>query len=255
MKVKSLGFLFSLFCCAASFSAQPVIEYRYQVVEHFPHDPMLFTQGLEFHDGILYESAGRRGQSQVLTRTLDNPQPIRQHRLDKRYFAEGITLLDQQLYQLTWQSQQGFIYNATSLKPGGKFTIKGEGWGLTNNGKELIVSNGSSNIQFIDPDNFNVLRNIIVRFKGIAVDKINELEWVDGLIYANIWQSQWLIMIDPDNGQVVGKVLLKDLLPEEQRTRKTDVLNGIAYDKDKKRLLVTGKYWPTLFHITLSPKS
>jgi len=254
MKAKLSGFLFGLFFCAISASAQPVIEYHYQVVERFPHDAMLFTQGLEFHDGILYESAGQWGQSQVLTRTLDKTQPTQQYSLDQRYFAEGITLLNQKLYQLTWQSQQGFIYDPESLKLEGKFIISGEGWGLTNNGKELIMSNGSAVIQFIDPDTFRVLRNITVRMGDLAVEKINELEWVDGLIYANIWHSEWLIMINPDNGQVVGKVLLKELLPKKQRTAKTDVLNGIAYDNDKKRLLVTGKYWPAVFHITLSAK-
>ncbi len=254
MKAKFLSVTFLLLSSATTFAAQPVIEYQYHVVERFEHDPELFTQGLEFHNGVLYESAGQYGQSQVITRTLDQPQPLLQHRLHRRYFAEGITLLNQQLYQLTWQSRQGFIYDPVSLKPKGKFTVKGEGWGLTNNGKELIMSDGSSRLQFIDPATFEVLRTITVRFENSTIDKINELEWIEGLIYANIWQSQWLVMINPDNGQVVGKVFLNDLLPKEQRTAKTDVLNGIAYDKDKKRLLVTGKYWPTLFHITLSPK-
>ena len=154
MKAKLFGLLFGLFYCPISSSAQPVIEYRYQIVERFPHDPMLFTQGLEFHNGILYESAGQWGQSKVITRTLDKTQAIQQHSLEKHYFAEGITLLNQKLYQLTWQSQQGFIYNPASLKTEGKFFIQGEGWGLTNNGKELIISNGSSVIQFIDPDTF-----------------------------------------------------------------------------------------------------
>ncbi|MCP3907168.1 MAG: glutaminyl-peptide cyclotransferase [Oceanicoccus sp.] len=254
MQAKTSSFLFSLLICASSFAAQPVIEYQYQVVERFQHDPDLFTQGLEYHHGILYESAGRYGQSRVITRTLDKLQPIQNHHLNKRFFAEGITLLNQQLYQLTWQSQQGFIYNPKTLKPSGQFTINGEGWGLTNNGKVLIVSNGSSQLQFIDPENFKLLRSITVRVENTAVNNINELEWIDGLIYANIWHSQWIIMIDPDNGQVVGKVFLKDLLPKNQRSQKTDALNGIAYDKENKRLLVTGKYWPTLFHISLSPK-
>ncbi|WP_169714011.1 glutaminyl-peptide cyclotransferase [Oceanicoccus sagamiensis] len=255
MKAKYRGFslLVYLFTCATSFAAQPVIEYQYQIVEQFQHDPQLFTQGLEFHDGILYESAGQRGASQLLSRTLDNPTPLQQHSLDKRYFAEGITLLKQQLYQLTWQAQQGFIYNPSTLEQTAQFTITGEGWGLTNNGEALIMSNGSSQLQFIDPVSFKTLRTLTVTFENNPVEKLNELEWVNGLIYANIWQSQWIIMIDPDNGQVVGKVFLKDILPKHQRNPKTDVLNGIAYDRAKQRLLVTGKYWPTLFHISLTP--
>ena len=230
-----------------------VIEYQYRVIASFPHSTTVFTQGLEFHQGILFESAGKRGESRLIKRSLENLEPIQTHYLDSRYFSEGLTLLKGRLYQLTWQSQQGFIYNPETLQATGKFTIKGQGWGMANNGSELIISNGTSQLDFIDPKDFSVKRSIDVHFEGRAVKNLNELEWIDGIIYANIWQSNWIIMIDPDSGNVVGKVLMKNLLPRSSMTATTDVLNGIAYDHEKKRLLVTGKYWPRIYHIELIP--
>lgn len=188
----------------------------------------------------------------VLKRTLDNNQALQVYRLDKQLFAEGITLLKNRLYQLTWKSQRGFIYDTDTLQPMAEFNIKGQGWGITNNGQQLIISNGSNQLTFINPSDFQVSHTLAVSIEGKALDKLNELEWIDGLIYANIWQSNWIVMIDPDNGNVVGKIYLKDLLPKNLKTAKTDILNGIAYDREQKRLLVTGKYWPRIYHIELS---
>jgi glutamine cyclotransferase len=231
----------------------PVIEYQYRVLTTYPHDTNIFTQGLEFHQGVLYESAGQTGRSMLLTRALEQTPAIQQHRLRAQFFAEGITVLNKHIYQLTWKSQRGFIYDQDTLQPKAEFSYKGEGWGITNDGEQLIISNGSHQLQFIDPMDFSLKRTLDVKFENKPLHNINELEWVDGLIYANIWQSNWIVMIDPHTGHVVGKVSLKGLLPDHLRTEQTDVLNGIAYDRNKKRLLVTGKNWPQLFHIELIP--
>jgi|TARA_B110000908_G_scaffold154664_1_gene192187 glutamine cyclotransferase len=229
-----------------------VIEYQYHIVASYPHSTEIFTQGLEYRRGLLYESAGQRSQSRVTKRSLNAAKPIKTTPLLQRYFGEGLSLLNNQLFQLTWQSGRGFIYHPDTLEKIGDFPIDGEGWGLTNNGQHLIVSNGSSQISFVDPENFSIVRTLNVTFDGIPVPKINELEWVDGVIYANIWQSDWIVMIDSQSGYVVGKVFLKNLLPDELRSAKTDVLNGIAFDHQEQRLLVTGKYWPRIYHIELT---
>lgn len=229
-----------------------LIEYQYRVIAEHPHATNVFTQGLEYHNGLLYESAGQYGESALLTRSLDSSTPLQLHRLDKRLFAEGLTLLNNRLYQLSWKSQRGFIYRPNDLQPIAEFNIHGEGWGMTHNDQQLIISNGSNLLQFINPVDFTVSKTLAVTFEGKALHKLNELEWIDGLIYANIWQSHWIVMIDPASGHVVGKVYLKDLLPKKLRTARTDVLNGIAYDRNNKRLLVTGKYWPRIYHIELS---
>lgn len=230
-----------------------VVEYRYRVIQSFPHATSVFTQGLEFHAGLLYESAGRRGQSKVFTRSLDSTQEIHSQTLENTLFAEGITLLNGLVYQLTWQSQRGFIYAADTLERSGEFSISGEGWGMTNNGRQLIISNGSAQLSFLNPDTFSVERQLTVTFDGKPLRRLNELEWIDGVIYANIWRSNWIVMIDPKTGQVIAKVRLNSLLPQSSRTASTGVLNGIAYDRQKQRLLVTGKYWPQLYHIELIP--
>lgn len=227
-----------------------VVDYRYRVVADYPHDASLFTQGLEFHNTTLFESGGHYGQSRLLTRKLNSSQTIAQHALKQRYFAEGLTVLNDKIYQLTWRAQRGFIYHRESLQPIGEFQYRGEGWGLCNDGQSLIISNGSARLQFINPHTFELERNIKVTLDGQPVYKLNELEWVDGLIYANVWQSDWIVMIDPVSGNVVGRVDLSHLLTRKQQ-KHADVLNGIAYDSQQKRLFVTGKNWPSLFEIEL----
>ena len=208
---------------------------------------------MEFHEGVLYEGAGKRGESMVLIRDLQSIEPVKSMRLKKHLFGEGITILNQRLYQLTWQSQRGFIYDAGSLALTGEFKIQGQGWGMTNNGRQLIISNGSNRLTFIDPTTFNIIDEVEVRYHGRPIDNLNELEWIDGVIYANVWLTDWIVMIDPETGNVTGTVFLNKLLPDKLRTTKTDVLNGIAYDDENKRLFVTGKYWPRLYHIELVP--
>lgn len=234
-----------------SFATQAAIDYQYRVIKTFPHSRDVFTQGLEFHNNLLYEGTGLHGQSRVLIRTLQSTTPIRRRFLDTTLFGEGITILHNRLYQLTWQSGRAFMYKADTLQPEGEFTLSGEGWGLTNNGKQLIVSNGSQQLTFIDPAGKNVVKTLDVTLNGKALYHLNELEWVDGAIYANIWKSPWIVMIDPNNGKVTGRVNLQRLLPDRLRDASTDVLNGIAYDRKNKRLFVTGKNWPRLYQIEL----
>lgn len=236
---------------AYSDNTAPVVNYHYRVVDEYPHDDQFFTQGLAFYRGLLYESSGQRGHSRVQTRTLNTLNPLRAAALQQRYFGEGITILNGRLYQLTWQSRQGFIYNAETLASTGRFRITGQGWGITNNGQQLIYSDGSNRLRFLNPDDFSLVNTLNVTHNGKAVTRLNELEWVEGRIYANIWQSSWIVIINPHNGQVEGRVQLGDLLPKALRRANTDVLNGIAYDQHQQRLFVTGKNWPRLYQIEL----
>lgn len=234
-------------------AADAVVHYQYRVIEAFEHSEQWFTQGLEFHQGLLYESSGLHGQSAVQIRSLDNTQALHHHKLDKRYFGEGITVLNNQVYQLTWQSRRGFIYRADNLAAAGRFKISTQGWGLTNNGRQLIYSDGSHRLRFLNPATMAVEKTLPVTEKGKRIDKLNELEWINGLIYANIWRSDWVVIIHPETGKVIGKIDFQALLPASLRSRRTDVLNGIAYDNRHQRLFVTGKNWPRLYHVELIP--
>lgn len=251
--VKALSFFFLIILACPHIAVADELGYR--VVKSFPHSTSIFTQGLEYRDNFLYESAGKYGESLILKRRLNSTRIHKYRLMDKSVFGEGITLLADKLYQLSWKSQRGFIYNAATLELQKEFSYSGDGWGLTNNGQELIVSNGSSKILFLDLDSFKVKRTITVNLNGEPVDRLNELEWIEGYIYANIWTSSWIVIINPDSGNVVSYVNLANLLPSELTDKKTDVLNGIAYDRERKRLFVTGKYWPKLFQIELFKKT
>ncbi len=249
-----ITFIFTSLLSTTSWAKPTVIDYSYKVVQQFPHDPDSFTQGLEIHNDLIYESAGQYGKSRLFIRPLTSITPIKQHQLKDSLFAEGITVLNNKVFQLTWKSERVFVYQQDTLKLMAEKKIKGQGWGLTNNGKQLIMSNGTSTLQFIDPKTFAIDRRLDVTINNRPVSRLNELEWVNGLIYANVWHSNWIIMIDPDTGKVIGRVNLNGLLPTSKRTANIDVLNGIAYDKDGDRLLITGKNWPSLFHLELTPK-
>ncbi len=252
MRLLSLCLLsIAQFCWAG----EPAKEYDFQVINSFPHSTNSFTQGLEYRDGFLYEGTGKRGFSKISKRRLNSVRERDFSKLKKEYFGEGITVLDNKVYQLTWKAQRGFIYDAKSLDVLSTFTYKGDGWGLSNNGKELILSNGSDKLQFINPGDFSITRTTSVTLDDKPVSRINELEWINGHIYANIWQSNRLVIIEPKTGKVTAYVDLAKLLPKKLTTAKTDVLNGIAYDKEHQRLLVTGKYWPRIFHIELIDKT
>lgn len=245
---KTLAWKSLLLAClwVAIANAQAVTEYRYKVIAQYPHSTKVFTQGLEFYDGQLLESAGKFGESSLSLRTLSSDKMLKSQRLPAAVFGEGITQLNGRIYQLTWQSGKVFVYDTESFEVVTTLAIKGEGWGLTNNGKELIMSNGSDQLHFMDPENLELRRSLAVSLQGKPVSALNELEWVEGKIYANVWRTDWIVIIDPSSGHITGMVNLKALKPKE-----AGVLNGIAYDSSQQRLYITGKYWPKLYQIEL----
>lgn len=223
--------------------------YRYRIVNTFPHDPNAFTQGLEFHNGYLYESTGLNGRSSLRKVELRTGRVLQIHRLPQEYFAEGITLFGDRIYQLTWQNGVCFVYSLSNFRQEKQFRYYGEGWGLTNDGKYLIMSDGSETVTFRDPDTFAEVRKITVRAQGKPVKNLNELEYIDGEIWANIWYSDMIARIDPQTGIVKAWVDMEGL-PVPNRESES-VLNGIAYDRQNKRIFVTGKSWSKLFEIEL----
>ncbi|MCX7926351.1 MAG: glutaminyl-peptide cyclotransferase [Fimbriimonadales bacterium] len=221
--------------------------YRYRIVNTFPHDNNAFTQGLEFHNGYLYESTGLNGQSSLRKVELRTGRVLQIHRLAREYFAEGITIFGDRIYQLTWQNGVCFVYRLNNFRQETQFRYYGEGWGLTNDGKHLIMSDGSETITFRDPETFVEVRKITVRAQGKPVRNLNELEYIEGEIWANIWHSDMIARIDPQSGLVKAWVDMEGL-PVPNRGLE-DVLNGIAYDRQNKRIFVTGKNWSKLFEI------
>ncbi len=231
----------------------PPVE-TFEIVSIYPHDPEAFTQGLIWHDGHLFESTGRFPSSVRKVR-LEDGVVVARHDLAPEYFGEGLTQLGGRLYSLTWTSGVGFVWNPDDLsEPTGRFEYEGEGWGLTDDGTRLILSDGTPIIRFLDPVSFAETGRITVTFRGRPVTRINELEWIDGQIVANLWGQDLLIRIDPADGKVVGVIDLTEILPTAQRRDPVDdVLNGIAWDEANRRLFVTGKKWPSLFEIRLMP--
>jgi glutaminyl-peptide cyclotransferase len=224
------------------------------VVHVFPHDRDAFTQGLVFHEGNFLESTGEVGHSSLRRVEIDTGKVLQNVDVSPPYFAEGITLLKGKIYQLTWQHQRGFVYDALTFEKTDEFNYTGEGWGLTNDGQSLILSDGTNQIRFIDPDNFQVTKTVAVVDGHTAVVEINELEYIQGEIYANIWHANRIARIDPKTGKVVGWINLAGLLTPGEVQDEEAVLNGIAYDETNNRLFVTGKLWPKLFEIRLTQK-
>ena len=232
--------------------------YSYRVVHSFPHDPTAFTQGLLYDDGFLYESTGQYGQSSLRKVELETGTVVQLHQLDDRFFAEGLALFGNRLLQLTWRANKGFAYRLDSFEPLAEFAYPTEGWGLTYDGELLVMSDGSATLYFRDPFTFAEVSRIAVAAHGSPVSQLNELEWVAGEVFANIWQTDTIARIDPATGQVAGWIDLTGLLSnEDRRGSNAEVLNGIAYDSEGERLFVTGKRWPKLYQIELvspSPK-
>jgi glutaminyl-peptide cyclotransferase len=228
-----------------------VPTYTYEVVKAYPHDNGAFTQGLVFHHGALYESTGLNGSSSLRRVELETGKVLKKIEVPTEFFAEGLALFNGRLYQLTWQTQRGFVYDLDSFNKLREFSYAGEGWGLTRDAHSLIMSDGSSRIRFIDPDTFEVRRLITVQDNGRDVLQLNELEYIKGEIYANIWMNDRIARIDPQSGKVNAWIDLSGLLPPEARPDPGAVLNGIAYDESSDRLFVTGKLWPKLFEIKL----
>jgi glutamine cyclotransferase len=229
-------------------------EYGYQVVHAYPHDPNAFTQGLEYRAGFLYEGTGLKGHSSLRKVKLESGKVLQQIDLDPEYFGEGITVLNQKITELTWQSETGFVYDQSSFRKERNFSYLGEGWGLANDGQNIYMSDGSPQIRVWDPVTLKEKRRILVVDRGQPVLNLNELEWVRGEIYANIWQKDTIARISPADGRVLGWIDLAGILNAGDRTGREDVLNGIAYDASGDRLFVTGKLWPKLFEIKLVPK-
>jgi glutaminyl-peptide cyclotransferase len=238
----------------ANNAAAQVPVYGYEVVNTFPHDAAAFTQGLVFHDGALVESTGIEGQSTLRRVELQTGKVLQKVDVPRYFFAEGLTLFAGKLYQLTWKGAKGFVYDPRTFQKTGEFPYTGEGWGLTHDADSLILSDGSAQLRFIDPNDFKVKRTISVTDRGRPVEELNELEYVKGEIYANVWHENRVARIDPQTGRVTGWIDLAGLLRPGDAPDPEAVLNGIAYDEAGDRLFVTGKLWPKLFEVRLRQK-
>jgi len=228
--------------------------YGYRIVNRYSHDPEAFTQGLVFVDGFLFEGTGLRGRSSLRKVDLLTGRILQYRNLPAHFFGEGITVYHNKVIQLTWRSHQGFVYDKDTFQLLGTFPYPTEGWGITHDGEHLIMSDGTSTLYFLDPHTYKEMRRINVRNPGGPVSNLNELEYVQGLILANIWRTDMIVQISPDTGDIVGWIDLRGLLGPEDRFHRVDVLNGIAYDQRNDRLFVTGKLWPSLFEIELIPR-
>jgi len=228
-----------------------VTAYRYRIVNSYPHDPTAFTQGLVFVDGTLYEGTGLRGRSTLRRVELSTGQVLQQRELPPQSFGEGVTVFHNRIIQLTWQSGLGSVYDLGSFELLREFHYPSEGWGITHDGERLIMSDGTSVLHLLDPETYEEIGTIEVTGGNGPVPRLNELEYVDGEIFANVWLTDRIARIAPETGRVVGWVDLSGLLGEEDRREPVDVLNGIAYDAQHARLFVTGKLWPKLFEIEL----
>ncbi len=229
-------------------------EYTYEVVNVMPHDPGAFTQGLVFLDGGLLESTGLNGESSLRKVDLKTGSVLRRVAVPAVYFAEGLAVLGDRVFQLTWQNHKGFVYDLADFHLEKEFAYEGEGWGLATDGHWLILSDGTDQIRFLDPETFEVKRTIRVYLVDHPVVRLNELEYIKGEIFANVWGANYVVRIDPVTGRVTGIVDFTGLLAPQDRNAGTDVLNGIAYDAAADRLFVTGKRWPKLFEVRLKPK-
>lgn len=239
----------------AQFKRAPKREtWTYKVVAKYPHDPNAFTQGLVFHKGRLFEGTGKKGESSLREVDLASGKVEKFVPLDEHYFGEGITVLDNRIYQLTWQNRLAVVYDADTFTVEKTFPYSGEGWGLTTDGKHLLMSDGSATIRFIDPKTFEVVKRVTAKTSPGKVGKLNELEYVKNEIWANVWYEDRIARISPDDGEVLGWIDLSTLYPKQLRNSTEDVLNGIAYDAEKDRVFVTGKNWPQLYEIKVGTK-
>jgi len=234
-------------------AARAFADDSYRIVHAYPHDPQAYTQGLVYIDGHLYESTGLFGRSSLRMDDLATGRVLQSAPVPTQYFAEGLAPWGSTLVQLTWQSHIAFVYDRFSFRLIKTFHYGCEGWGLTEDGRNLILSDGTSEIRFFDPQTFREVRHIDVRDRGTPVSQLNELEFIHGQIYSNVWHTGRIARISPSTGQVLGWIDLAGLLPESQRSNPEAVLNGIAYDAVHDRLFVTGKLWPKLFEIKVIP--
>jgi len=251
---------------AALLTASPVVaqtdtsappapqQYSVRIVKTFPHDPKAFTEGLFYDHGFLYESTGRNGSSWIRKVDLNSGKVLQSAKVSNAYFGEGIAAWKGRIISLTWQTEKGFVWDQSTLHLKSSFSYIGEGWGMTHDASSLIMSDGTPVLKFLDPDKLSVTRQVMVTLDGKPLEQVNELEYVDGSILANIWMTRDIVRIDPKSGQVNGIIDLSALPEESHPSSDRDaVANGIAYDPDGKRLFVTGKLWPHLYQIELVP--
>ena len=235
-----------------SFTSSSIKTYGYKIINSYPHDPNAFTQGLEYDDGLLYEGTGGYGQSSLRRVDIQTGRVVDIVHLEDEFFAEGIAIWKDRIIQLTWRSYQGFVWDKENLTQTGSFSYRREGWGITSDASRLIMSDGSDALYFLDPSDFSLLGSIRVTADGEPVKGLNELEYINDMIYANLWPSTWIAIISPDTGEVTGRIDLSGIMDEGGILKRwVDVLNGIAYDPSEDRLFVTGKLWPSLFEIEL----
>jgi len=246
-----------LFACACGPASQAsgIPEYGYEVVHSYPHDPQAYTQGLFYLNGTMYESTGLWGESSIRKVKFETGEVLEKRQIPEQYFGEGIINWKDRLLELTWKNELGFIYDLASFAPKGQFMYPGEGWGLTQDGKRIIMSDGSAQLRFWDPETLREMGRVTVTDEAGQVNELNELEWVKGEVYANVYQTDRIARINPSSGKVVGWINLAGILAPGDRTGNEDVLNGIAYDARTDRLWVTGKRWPKLFEIKLVKKA
>jgi glutamine cyclotransferase len=228
-----------------------VVRYTYEVVKRWPHDRGAFTQGLVFRDGSLLESTGLNGQSRLREVNLETGRVLKQVTLPAVYFAEGLAVVGSEVFQLTWQNRKAFVYDVDTFQARKEFAYEGEGWGLATDWTALILSDGTARLRFLDPAAFTVNRTLDVTREGRPQERLNELEFIHGEIFANVWQTDDVVRIDPANGVVRGVIDFSGLLAPQDRRPETDVLNGIAYDAKRDRLFITGKNWPWVFEVRL----
>src|SRR5689334_88534 len=253
----AIGALMLLSLALPSARRQPAAAnlpmHGYQIVRVYPHDPSAFTQGLQYLDGVFYEGTGLNGRSSIRRVELETGKVLQRRDVPSQHFGEGITVFKSDLVELTWQTHVAFVYDRTSFEPKKQFSYPGEGWGLTHDGTSLIMSDGSDELRYLDPATFAEKRRLKVTAAGAPLRNLNELEYVKGEIFANIWQTDYVVRIAPASGRVTAYIDLRGLLTPAERAN-TDVLNGIAYDEGRDRLFVTGKLWPKLFEIKIVEK-
>jgi glutaminyl-peptide cyclotransferase len=240
--------------CGPVSQAGGIQEYGYEVVHTYPHDPAAYTQGLFYLNGFLYESTGLNGQSSIRKERLETGEILQRRDVPEQFFGEGIINWKDRLLEITWKTEVGFVYDLANFSLKSQFSYPGQGWGLTQDGKRIIMSDGTSELRFWDPETLRETGRVRVTADGVPVDQLNELEWVKGEVYANVYQTDRIARIDPASGRVVGWIDLTGILSPADRVRQVDVLNGIAYDAATGRLFVTGKWWPKLFEIKLVKK-
>ena len=233
--------------------AAPIFGYK--VVAKYPHSTDSYTEGFFYLGGLFYEGTGLKGNSALLVIQPETGKPLQRNELPAQYFGEGIVDWGPNIYEWTWQSHIGFVFDRFSMRKIAEFHYTGEGWGMTHNDEEIITSDGTAILRFRDPKNFNETRHIVVKDGSKTIEQLNELEYVKGEIYANIWHSDRIACISPADGHVIAWIDLTGLLPDDQKINAESVLNGIAYDARKDRLFVTGKQWPAIFEIKTVPKT